>query len=117
VGEKADLIKAAEVIKKAIKGFVRDDEHNNIDVFESSAGHLRVIVGSDVFKDKGPVERQNMIWDYLKNKVPREHLVYCFGVHTMNAAEYEEARFPESAAESMGRFTDGRIPLPDDADG
>lgn len=115
MGERADVIEAATAIRRAIEAFVKSEEVRNIQVFESSPGHLRVILGSDYFKGKGPADCQNIIWDYLKKEVPPDQLVYCFGVHPMDVKEYEEV-FPQSVGESMGLFTKGATGMDDDTD-
>ncbi|UCE60982.1 MAG: hypothetical protein JSU63_04365 [Phycisphaerales bacterium] len=116
MGEKAALIQAAEAIKNAIEAFVHPEEAKNIRVFESSPGHLRVIVGSDRFKGKGPAECQNIIWDHLTDKVPPDQLVYCFGVHPMDVEEYEEEFASQTTGESMRLFIEGRGLMGEDAD-
>lgn len=89
------MIKAAKIIRKAIEEFISLDEKDNINIFESSSGHLKVIIGSNLFEDKSPVERQNIIWDYLKKKVTREQLLHCSFVQPMGVQEYDEIHFPK----------------------
>lgn len=116
MGEKAALIEAATAIKNAIEAFVKPEEAGNIRILVSAPGHLRVVVGSDRFKGKGPAECQNIIWEYLEKKVPPHQLVYCFAVHPMDAKEYEEEIFPQSVGESMTLFTKGAKRMGDDTD-
>lgn len=100
MGQKADLIAAAKAIREAIVGFVNAHEAQHVRIFESSPGHLRVIVGSDKFKSMGLTERQDLIWDYLRSKVGETHLEHCWGIHPLDATEYEEEFFPQSYASS-----------------
>lgn len=107
--KKTNIVEAAAVISDALKGFVGQGESGNVHVFESSAGNLRVIIGSDRFKGKGPAECQRMIWDYLEKNVPTEQLMYCSGVHPMDAAEYAAEMFGRTSSALADLFIRGTI--------
>lgn len=98
MGKTSDMIAAAKLLKAALESFVDPSERMNILVFQSSPGNLRAFVGTNKFKGKGPAQRQNEIWTFLKNKVASDQLQHCIGVHTLDAGEYEEATFPSAAA-------------------
>ncbi len=100
MGKRTDLKKAAEVIEKAMRSFVGDQEHEQIHVVESSPGHLRVIVGSSRFKDVGIVERQDMVWEHLNGRVDKDSLRFCWGIHPMDLEEYYEEHFPQDTSSS-----------------
>lgn len=89
-----DKLEVAERIKKALEEFVDADEKGRIVVFESSAGNLRAVVPSRKFSHKGPVERQDAVWDFLKKKLDRKDSVQLYGVHAMDPKEFaaEELR-------------------------
>lgn len=107
--KKASIVEAARAISDALKGFVGEGESDNIHVFESSAGSLRVMIGSDLFKGKGPIECQRIIWEYLDANVPPEQLVYCSAVHPMDAAEYAAEMFGKASSASADLFLKGTI--------
>lgn len=107
MGERAAVIQAGKAIASALKGFVSDSESGYIHVFTSVSGHLRVVVGSDRFKGKGPVDRQNLIWDYLKQHVSTEQLVCCHGVHPLDLEEYGAALLRKTSMGSMELFMSG----------
>ncbi|MFQ5492081.1 MAG: hypothetical protein ACE5GE_15295 [Phycisphaerae bacterium] len=96
--KKTDLVRAARAIRVSLDGFVGKGEVGQIRIFESSPGHIRVIVGSNRFKNKGIAERQDLIWDYLRSNVPDKHLALCLGVHPLDNAEYEAEFFPQSSS-------------------
>ncbi len=105
--KKTTIVEAASKISDALEGFLGKGESGNIHVFESSAGNLRVIIGSDRFKGKGPAECQRIIWEYLDANVPPEQLVYCSGVHPMDAAEYAAEMFGKVSSASVDLFIKG----------
>jgi len=114
VVEKASIIEAADAIRDALRGFVQQGESDNIHVFESSPGCLRVILGSDLFKQKGLTERQKIIWEYLDEHVDRKLLAYCFGVHPLDVQTYKEQLFRQSSSRSMDLFMRGTTASDDD---
>lgn len=87
----AGLVAASKISKDALQAFVRPGESENVAVFESSSGHLRAVVGSDRFKGKGLAERQDLVWEFLRNNVADQYLRMCFGVQAMDSAEFEAA--------------------------
>ncbi len=83
-----DLAQAADVIdKKLQERFSGASE--KVFVFDTEWGHLRALIGSDKFKGMGLGDRQNVVWDYLKESVPAEHLRFLYGIHPMDLAEYD----------------------------
>jgi len=100
VAEKTDLVKAADALRAAMEELVAPKEHENIHVFESVPGHLRVVVGSDSFKGVGITERQERVWKQLKKKVEPGDLQYCWGVHPMDLDEYYAEHFPQGSSSS-----------------
>jgi len=46
------------------------------------------LVGS-AFKGKNAVERQEIVWDWLREDVDPESLVFPYGVHPMDREEYD----------------------------
>lgn len=99
------LKKAAEELRAAICRFVEPDEQDQVQVVESSPGHLRVIVGSRKFTDVGIVERQNVVWEFLDNQVKakqlqEEHLRLCWGVHPLDPEQYYAEHFPQDSSSS-----------------
>ena len=82
-----DLRRAATEIDRALlEKFSGTTE--KVFVFDTEWGHLRALVGSDCFTGMGLSDRQSFVWDYLKSKVPAEHLRFLYGVHPMDLAEY-----------------------------
>ncbi len=86
---KDDVEVAQGAIEDALRELVCHSPSDVVSVFESQWGHLRAIVGSDIFQSKGLGERQEMVWDFLRGKVDPSHLVHLYGVHVMDIAEYK----------------------------
>lgn len=86
---KSDILTAAQEIEKSLLEFVQNRSSDTVHVFESEWGHIRALVGSDAFKDVGAIERQELVWDWLRQHVAAEHLVFLYGVHPMDFEEYK----------------------------
>jgi stress-induced morphogen len=84
------LKEAADAIDEALREFVQDRACDAVCVFDTEYGHLRALIGSDAFKDMSLGQRQQLIWDYLREHVKPEHLAFLIGVHPMDHAEYDE---------------------------
>ncbi len=96
MAQRADLRKAAGDIRAALEKFVNAEERGNIHVFESSAGSLRVFIGSDKFKGVGLTDRQKRVWSHLDQHVDSVVLRSCSGVHPMDIDEYDRSSFSEA---------------------
>ena len=101
MGKKSDMIEAARAISTALRDYVDEEDRERIQVFESSYGYLRAIVGSKKFRGMGVMRRQDEIWDYLDKNVTQAHLGHCFGVHPLDPDEYDEECFPQSSSSSL----------------
>jgi len=90
------LKKAGEEVEKVLREWLadRDDEPPIVEAFESTPGHFRVVVASDFFKDKGMMERQDLVAGELRRAVDGEKLKLCFGAHVMDIEEYYRAGSP-----------------------
>ena len=86
---KSDILTAKQEIEKALREFTHNRTCDRVDVHESEWGHLRALVGSDAFKGMNVIERQEHIWDWLREHVEAENLVFLYGVHPMDHAEYD----------------------------
>lgn len=102
-----DKLAVAERIRKALEEFVDADERARIVVFESSAGNLRAVVPSRKFSDKGPVERQDAVWDFLKKKLDPKDLVRLYGVHAMDPKEFTADEFRQRSSAAVDLFVRG----------
>lgn len=91
---RSSLIEAADAVNRAFDEFAGTDQPHFVRVFESSAGNLRAILATDRFKEVGSTARQILIWEFLKEHVPPEHLHHLSGVQTLDVDEYREAGFP-----------------------
>jgi len=104
-----DRLKAAEIIQKALESFVEDSEKSHVHVFESPAGNLRAVIGTKKFDQMSPIQRQEAIWHYLDESVPRETLVALFGVDTKDAEEYAADQFRQRSSAAVDLFIRGTI--------
>ncbi len=86
---KSDILTARREIEKELWEFVHDRTCDLVHVFESDWGHLRAVVASDAFKDVSVVERQELVWKWLREHVASEYLVLLYGVHPLDHAEYD----------------------------
>ena len=86
---KSDILTAKARIEEALHRLVQLRTCDKFHVFESDWGHLRALIGSDAFKGKNAVERQEIVWDWLREQVDPENLVFLYGVHPMDRAEYD----------------------------
>lgn len=88
---KNDILTAQEQIEETLREFVHHRGGEVVHVFESEWGHLRAIIATNAFKDMNVVLRQEMIWDWLREHVASEHLVFLYGVHAMDDTEYKRS--------------------------
>ncbi len=86
---KNNIVTAIREIDEALNGFVKNRACDKVYVFESEWGHVRALIGSDAFKDMNVIDRQELVWDYLRDKVSPEHLALLYGVNAMDIEEYK----------------------------
>jgi stress-induced morphogen len=84
------LKEAADAIDKALWDLVQNRASDAVCVFDTEYGHLRALIGSDAFKGMSLGERQQRVWDHLREHVKPEHLAFLIGVHPMDHEEYDE---------------------------
>lgn len=86
----ASVVKARESFHRALKGFVAENERDNIEVIESPPGILWANIGTDRFLGVASTERQEMIWSHLRTRLGVDELRYCWGVQCLDASEYHD---------------------------
>lgn len=111
---KTSIVDAAEAIHEAFRRFVKQKETDYIQVFESSPGFLRAVIGSDRFKGIGLAERQEIVWEYLNQNVDRAFLAYCFDVQPLDVRTYKEHVFRQSSSRAADMFLRGSVPADED---
>ena len=86
---KSDILTAANQIERALAGFTLNEATVKAHVFETEWGHLKALIGSEGFNDVSLGERQQIVWDFLRESVPAESLAHLIAVYPMGLAEYD----------------------------
>ena len=85
---KSDILEAKQEIEDKLKERF-DKACEKVFVFETDWGHLRALIGSDAFRDAPLGERQEIVWQFLRDSVPNEHWTHLIAVHPMDIDEYD----------------------------
>ena len=104
--ERQGKLDIARRIEEALLNFLSDEEkkQNSVVVFESTTGDLRAVVGSDKFKGKGPVERQEIVWDYLNKALHADVIAWLAGVQPRDMDEFRADKFRERSSTAYSTF-------------
>ena len=86
---KSDILTAANQIEQALGTLTPNAAPTKAHVFETDWGHLKAIIGSEGFKDVSLGARQQIVWDFLREKVPKDALAHLIAVYPMGLAEYD----------------------------
>jgi hypothetical protein len=106
MAEEASLEASAAAIETALEALAPAGEPCHVHLFESSMGNLRAIVATDAFKGVGVAERQNRVWDHLRQTAAAEHLRALFGVHVYDLEEFARM-FPGDPSGALSTFIAG----------
>ena len=90
---KSDLLTARQKIKEYLKKRFEKQGLEKVYVFETEYGHIRALIGNEEFRDLNPVERQELVWDLLRENVEPQYLVFLYGVHPMDIDEYDRCTY------------------------
>ena len=88
---KGDILTAAQKIEEALAQLTFEKASAKAFVFETEWGHLRALVGSDGFKHMPLGERQEIVWEFLRQCVPQDYLIHLVAVHPMDLDEYDRS--------------------------
>jgi len=88
---KSNILTAAREIESALRTFALDSKASKALVFETNWGHLKALVGCDGFLGVSLGKRQELIWDYLRDRVAQEFLAHLIAVHPMDLDEFERS--------------------------
>ncbi len=83
-----DLNEATHEIETALRQLPGAAEH--VRVLATNLGKIYAFVGSDLFSDLGPGERQEKVWTYLRKNVDSKALQYLVRVEPMNPEEFAD---------------------------
>ena len=91
---KQSIIKAKDQIERVLNEFVHHRASDKIHVFDvdisvNEWGHLEVIMACEAFKGMSIVERQDRVWDYLREKLGSDVLAHLSQIRTMDHEEYD----------------------------
>lgn len=86
---KSNILTAAKVIESALYELVANGASTKVHVFEADWGNLRALIGSDGFKGMSLGRRQEVVWEFLRDRVPKEHLDFLKAVHPFDIDEYD----------------------------
>lgn len=103
---KSGVIAAYDEFKHSLEEFVREDEREYVDVFESDPGILWASIGTEKFRDVPSTTRQELIWEHLSKSLSPEARRYCWGVQCMDVTEYRESVVRRISG-SVGLFSKG----------
>lgn len=67
-----DYIKESKLIKELLRQNFQ--ENTVVETHEGSGGRVQVVIVSDQFNDKSETEKQDLIWDILKDLIPEPDL-------------------------------------------
>jgi stress-induced morphogen len=87
---KSDILTAKKAIENALNALTLQNVSAKVFVFETEWGHLRALIGSGGFTDVSLGERQKIVWDFLREKVPPECLMHLIAVHPMDLDEWHQ---------------------------
>lgn len=88
---KGDILTAALKIEEALGTLTLEHASAKAWVFETQWGRLRALIGSGGFKDMPLGQRQKVVWDFLRERVPPEYLNHLGAVHPMDLDEYDRS--------------------------
>lgn len=86
---KQGVMRAQGAIEKALKEFIHNRTSDKVYVYENQWGHLEAFLGCAAFEGMSVTERQDSVWEFLREKVDAEDLVHLSSVHTMDHHEYD----------------------------
>lgn len=93
VARQNQLEKAAHAVEHALWELVQNRTSDQVHVFDTEWGHLWALVGSDTFKGMNVVERQDLVWEHLRQRVNQEDLAHLTRVDPMDHDEYKARCF------------------------
>ena len=86
---KTSILTARQYLEETLQSLVRDDDSARIWVYETEAGMLRAIVGSDLWRGQSLAQRHDRIWRSLRQQVDSDSLRFVSGVHALDQTEYD----------------------------
>ena len=90
MAEELAVLTAANRIDQALQRFVHNRAEAKVVVVKVNEwGHLHAAVATHGFEGVPQRERQELVWDYLRNNVQAEDLAHLYRVEAMSANEYD----------------------------
>jgi len=86
---KGNIVTAAREIEEALNEFVLKKNSAKVSLIKTEWGSLRALIGSGGFAGVGLGLRQEMVWDYLREKVSDESLGFLSAVYPMDLDEWD----------------------------
>ncbi len=83
------LEKSARAIEAALRKFTCFRGSDGLLIRENEWGHLEVVLGCHAFRDMSIVERQDAVWEFLRENVDSDDLAHLSRVQTLDLEEYD----------------------------